>query len=108
MKLRPSPNAMLRRLPNRKAIWSPRGLAVRAHWGLENSLHWVLDVAFREDDSRVRTGNAAENLALIRKITHNLMQQKKTDKRGVKSKRLRAGWDEKYLLTILNANPNAP
>jgi predicted transposase YbfD/YdcC len=82
--------------------------AVRAHWGVENSLHWVLDVAFREDDSRVRNGHAAENLALARKITHNLMQQEKTDKRGVKSKRLRAGWDENYLLSVLNAKPNAP
>lgn len=82
--------------------------AIRAHWGVENSLHWVLDVAFREDDSRVCTGYAAENLALARKITHNLMQQEKTDKRGVKSKRLRAGWDEKYLLSVLNAKPNAP
>jgi predicted transposase YbfD/YdcC len=81
--------------------------AIRAHWGVENSLHWVLDVAFREDDSRVRTGHAAENLALARKITHNLMQQEKSDKRGVKSKRLRAGWDEKYLLSVLNAKPNA-
>ncbi len=56
--------------------------AVRQHWGVEHSLHWVLDVAFHEDDSRVRVGNAPENLALVRKITHNLLQQEKTFKRG--------------------------
>jgi predicted transposase YbfD/YdcC len=82
--------------------------AVREHWGVENSLHWVLDVAFHEDDSRVRVGNAPENLALVRKITHNLLQQEKTLKRGVKTKRLRAGWDEAYLLNVLNIKPNDP
>lgn len=82
--------------------------AVREHWGVENSLHWVLDVAFREDDSRVRVGNAPENLALVRKVTHNLLQQEKTLKRGVKTKRLMAGWDEVYLLKILNIKPNDP
>ena len=81
--------------------------AIRAHWGVENSLHWVLDVAFREDDSRVRTGFAAENLALVRKLTHNLLQQEKTLKRGTKTKRLRAGWDKAYLLSILNVKLNA-
>jgi predicted transposase YbfD/YdcC len=80
--------------------------AVREHWGVENSLHWVLDVAFNEDDSRVRIGNAPENLALVRKITHNLLQQEKTLKRGIKTKRLMAGWDEAYLLKILNLNPS--
>jgi predicted transposase YbfD/YdcC len=65
----------------------------RSHWGIENLLHWVLDVAFREDDSRVRAGNAPENLALIRKLTHNLLQQETTLKRGIKTKRLKAGWD---------------
>lgn len=81
------------------------GQAVRQHWGIENSLHWVLDVAFNEDDSRVRVGNAPENLALVRKLTHNLLQQETTFKRGVKTKRLRAGWDETYLLKILNLKP---
>lgn len=79
--------------------------AVRGHWGVENSLHWVLDVAFNEDDSRVRCGNAPENLALVRKITHNLLQQEKTLKRGVATKRRKAGWDEAYLLKVLNVNP---
>lgn len=80
--------------------------AVRQHWGVENSLHWVLDVAFREDESRVRVGNAPENLALVRKITHNLLQQEKTLKRGVKTRRFVAALDEAYLLKILNLKPS--
>lgn len=79
--------------------------AVRAHWGIENSLHWSLDVSFGEDDSRVRVGHAPENLALVRKITHNLLQHETTLKRGIKTKRLKAGWDETYLLKVLNAKP---
>jgi predicted transposase YbfD/YdcC len=79
--------------------------AVRAHWGVENSLHWVLDVVFNEDDSRVRVGNAPENLALVRKITHNLLQQEKTLNRGVKTKRFKAALDEAYLLEVLNLKP---
>jgi predicted transposase YbfD/YdcC len=82
--------------------------AVRKHWGIENSLHWILDVAFREDESRVRVGNAPENLALVRKLTHNLLQQEKTLKRGVKTKRFLAALDEAYLLKVLNLNPSDP
>jgi len=80
--------------------------AVRDHWGVENSLHWVLDVAFREDESRVRIGNAPENLALVRKITHNLLQQEKSLKRGVKTKRFAAALDDAYLLKVLNIKAN--
>jgi predicted transposase YbfD/YdcC len=76
--------------------------AVRGHWAIENSQHWVLDVVFREDDSRVRVGHAAENFALIRRVALNLLQQEKTLKRGVKTKRLKAALDERYLLKILN------
>lgn len=75
--------------------------AVRGHWGIENSCHWVLDVVFREDDSRVRTGHAPENLALIRRIALNLLAQDKTVKRGIKTKRLKAVLDDAYLLKIL-------
>ena len=76
--------------------------AVRGHWSIENSLHWILDVVFREDDSRVRAGHAAENFALIRRVALNLLQQEKTLKRGVKTKRLKAALDDGYLLKVLN------
>jgi len=75
--------------------------AIRGHWGIENSCHWILDVVFREDDSRVRVGYAAENLALIRRAALSLLAQDKTVKRGIKTKRLKAALDEGYLLKIL-------
>lgn len=80
--------------------------ASRSHWGIENKLHWVLDVAFREDDCRVRAGNAAENFAVIRHIAVNLIKSarsghKKTDSLGAYNKRLLAGWDDAYLLRVL-------
>jgi predicted transposase YbfD/YdcC len=75
--------------------------AARGHWSIENSLHWILDVVFREDDSRVRVGHAAENFGLLRRIAVNLLQQEKTLKRGVKTKRLKAALDERYLLKVL-------
>jgi predicted transposase YbfD/YdcC len=76
--------------------------AVRGHWQVENSLHWVLDVAFREDACRTRTGHAPENLATLRHIAVNLLKQERSCKLGIKSKRLKAGWDESYMLKVLN------
>jgi predicted transposase YbfD/YdcC len=74
---------------------------VRDHWGIENALHWCLDIAFREDDSRVRAGNAAENFAILRHLALNLLKQETTCKLGIKSKRRKAGWDDAYLLKVL-------
>lgn len=75
--------------------------AVRNHWRIENQLHWTLDVAFREDDCRVRMGHAAENFAVLRRIALNLLRQDHTVKAGLKAKRLTAGWDEAYLRQLL-------
>jgi len=77
--------------------------AVRYHWRVETSLHWCLDVAFREDDCRVRKDNAAENFAVIRQIALNLLKQEKTAKVGIQTKRLMAGWDNRYLGKVLAA-----
>jgi predicted transposase YbfD/YdcC len=74
---------------------------VRGHWSVENQLHWILDVQFNEDQSRVRKGHAAENLARVRRIALNLLKQEKTCKKGMAIKRLKAGWDTHYLLKVL-------
>ncbi len=85
-------------LPNNAELLAK---AIRQHWCIENQLHWVLDVQFNEDDSRIRKDNAPENLAIIRQIALNLLAQEKTAKNGVKNKRKRAGWDNDYLLKVL-------
>ena len=77
--------------------------AVRAHWGIENRLHWVLDVTFGEDHSRIRKENAPQNMAILRHLALNLLRQERSAKVGVKIKRSRAGWDEAYLEKILTA-----
>ena len=76
------------------------GRSVRQHWGVENSLHWVLDVTFREDNCRIRKDNAAENFAIVRHIALNLAKSEKTHKRGIRAKRLLAGWDRDYLVKV--------
>jgi len=81
------------------------GQVIRAHWGVENGLHWVLDYAFDEDSQRMRRGNSAANMAIIRHLTLNLLKAEKTVKVGIKNKCLKAGWDEKYLLSVLFGNP---
>jgi len=75
--------------------------AVRGHWGVENKLHWVLDVQMREDQSRARAGYAAENLATLRRLALNLLKREKTKKRGIHGKQLNASWNHAYLLRLL-------
>ena len=77
--------------------------AVRTHWEIENKVHWILDIAFREDDSRVRKGNGAENLAVLRHIALNLLKHEKSRKGSIKGKRKMAGWDNDYLLKVLTS-----
>ncbi len=77
------------------------GQAVRSHWGIENRVHRLLDVAFREDDSRVRLGDGAENFAVLRRLALHLLKQETTTRTGIKGKRLKAGWSDAYLLKIL-------
>ena len=77
--------------------------AVRSHWGIENSLHWVLDVAFREDESRVRKDNAPENMAMMRHVALNLLKAAKPAKKrvSIQSRRKLAGWDHGFLAHVL-------
>ena len=79
---------------------------IRGHWGIENQLHWSLDVHFDEDSCRVRKDNSPENFAILRHIALNLLKHEKTAKLGTKSKRLKAGWDDAYLLKVLAAQAN--
>ena len=76
--------------------------ATRDHWGIENGLHWVLDMAFDQDHSRVRSGHADQNLAVLRRLALNLLQQQQTAKVGIKAKRKKAGWDYEYLIRVLS------
>jgi predicted transposase YbfD/YdcC len=83
--------------------------AVRTHWGIENEVHWILDVAFREDLSRIRAGDSSHNFALLRHIALNLLRKEKTTKVGVRAKRLKAGWSTNYLEKVLMAgSANSP
>lgn len=77
---------------------------VRGHWGIENGLHWVLDVAFREDESRTRSGHAGENLGLIRRAAVSLLKRAGA-KGSIETRRLRAGWDQEFLLQVLQGIP---
>ena len=74
---------------------------IRQHWGIENKLHWVLDVGFGEDLDRKRAGHAAQNFSVLNRIALNLLKQDKSSKRGIHGKRLKAGWDNNYLLHLL-------
>jgi len=75
--------------------------AVRSHWAIENNLHWTLDVVFKEDGSRIREGYAAENMVVMRHLSLNMLK-KETTKESIRGKRLRAGWDDKFLISVLS------
>lgn len=77
------------------------GSTIRAHWSVENKLHWQLDVSFDEDQCRLRSGHGAENFSLLNKIALNLLKNEKSSKIGIKNKRLKAGWDEHYMMKVL-------
>lgn len=76
--------------------------AVREHWGIENRGHWVLDIAFREDESRVRKGYGPENLATVRHMARNPLRGETGSKVGLKARRLKAGWNDDYFLKVLS------
>lgn len=76
--------------------------AVRGHWGIENQVHWVLDMVFDEDHSRMRERNSATNFAMIRRMALNMLRQDHTGKLSLRRKRLKAGWDNDYLRQLLN------
>jgi predicted transposase YbfD/YdcC len=79
------------------------GRAIRRHWAIENELHWVLDVAFAEDQCRARSGYAAQNFARLRRCALNLLRREATARVGIKAKRLKAGWSDIYLAAVLRA-----
>ena len=75
--------------------------AIRRHWTIENGLHWVLDVTFREDDSRVRDRTAARNLAILRKIAINLMGRDRSPRISMRARRKKAAWNDEYMMSLL-------
>lgn len=77
--------------------------AVRGHWGIENKLHWVLDVTFREDESRIRKDNAPANFAILRHMALNILKSEKSSRMSIRTKRLKAGWDDNYMAKLLKA-----
>ena len=89
-------------ITSRSSLTAAEALAsVRSHWQIENKVHWTLDVAFREDESRLRAENAAENLAVVRHVALNLLRNVKGSKVGIKNRRLEAGWNEDFLVNVL-------
>lgn len=88
-------------ISSRKETAAYFNMAIRNHWGIENSLHWVLDVQFNEDRTRKRKHNAAENFTIVRRIALNLLKKHPYKRLGINNRRLMAGWDESYLKKIL-------
>jgi predicted transposase YbfD/YdcC len=80
------------------------GEAIRAHWGIENSLHWILDVGFREDYARNRKDRSAENMAILRHMVINLVKKEKSSKTSFRGKLRKASWSDNYVLKLLSLN----
>lgn len=99
---KPTENSVRYYISSLKAGAADFEKAVRSHWGIENKLHWALDVSFSEDASRKRKNNASQNFSMLNKIALNLLKNEKSSKVGVKSRRLKAGWDNHYLIKVLN------
>jgi hypothetical protein len=78
------------------------------HWGVENSLHWILDLVFADDRSRARVGHAAQNLALLRRLALNVVRREQSRKISLRSRRNRAGWDNAYLEKVLGLCCDCP
>ncbi len=94
-------------ISSRRSLSAKRALsAVRSHWGIENELHWVLDVAFQEDDCRVRAGNAAANFSAVRQLALGLLKKRTEMKCGIKIRRQCAGWDNNFLLRVIGVQPS--
>lgn len=82
------------------------GRAIRTHWGIENQLHWVLDITFSEDDSRIRRGHGPENFTLLRRMAIGLLNQETSSKRSTKQKRKLAAMDNDYMMEVLAGATN--
>jgi len=94
-------------ITSRRSLTATAALAaVRSHWQIENKVHWTLDMAFREDESRIRAENAAENLAVVRHVALNLLRSVKGSNVGIKNRRLQAGWNDEFLMKVLAAHAN--
>lgn len=94
-------------ITSRKSLTAKQALSsVRGHWQIENKLHWTLDVAFREDESRLRAENAAENFAVVRHVALNLLRSVEGSKVGIKNRRLEAGWSDTFLMKVLASHAN--
>ena len=78
------------------------GAAIRSHWGIENSLHWILDVHFREDHARNRKDHSAENMAILRHMAVNLIKKERSSKTSFRGKRLKDSWSNDYLIGLLS------
>ena len=80
------------------------GYAIRAHWSIENQLHWQLDASYGEDGCKVRKDNGAENFSVLRRATLNVLKTDKKTKAGIKNRRSKAGWNRSYLKELLGVN----